>query len=428
MKLPVLLLLVASISAAQSQPASPDPSGTPGLVHLDPETAAALVVKKVPAVYPEKARSNGVQGDVVLRVVISELGDVKETTVVSGDPDLARAATESIQMWKYKPYTIDGKPTSVETQVRFDFHVKGPPPLAPAGGFHDGNYQNPFFRISYPLSTDWVRETNSVRKQVESTEGAQSSTQVLLAALHVPAKSDGFVADSSFVLVATPPPAQDDAKSYLVATAKLLEENKVAKQRGEIVPLTIAGLTAYRANFRPLKGDAQYQSIVCAVTKGYMLRWSFLAISESVLDETVGGVSKITSYDADPASPAVASAAPSPSPSTSPSTSPKDAPPVISTPTRMRVSSGVTVGLLLKKVEPRYPPDAKSAHIQGVVILHVIIDKEGNIMDMELFSGPIELVPPTVYAVRQWKYRPYLLKGQPIELDTTIEVRYSLGF
>jgi protein TonB len=94
--------------------------------------------------------------------------------------------------------------------------------------------------------------------------------------------------------------------------------------------------------------------------------------------------------------------------------------------TRMRVSAGVTTGMLLKKVEPVYPLQAKDAHIQGTVILHAIIDKQGNISSLTLVTGSQELISSATDAVRQWKYRPYLLKGEPIELDTTIEVRYQL--
>ena len=94
--------------------------------------------------------------------------------------------------------------------------------------------------------------------------------------------------------------------------------------------------------------------------------------------------------------------------------------------TRMRVSAGVTTGMLLKKVEPVYPLQAKDAHIQGTVILHAIIDKQGNISSLTPVTGPQELISSATDAVRQWKYRPYLLKGQPIELDTTIQVMYTL--
>ncbi len=94
---------------------------------------------------------------------------------------------------------------------------------------------------------------------------------------------------------------------------------------------------------------------------------------------------------------------------------------------RMRVSSGVTAGLLMKKVEPAYPPLAKTARVQGVVVLHAIISKEGTITGLTLVSGPAMLAPAAIDAVKQWRYKPYLLNGEPIELDTTVEVHFNLG-
>jgi len=95
--------------------------------------------------------------------------------------------------------------------------------------------------------------------------------------------------------------------------------------------------------------------------------------------------------------------------------------------TKMRVSSGVSAGLLIKKVEPNYPPLAKTARVQGTVILHAIISKEGAIEGLTLVSGPAMLAPAAIDAVKQWRYKPYLLNGDPIELDTTVEVKFTLG-
>ena len=94
---------------------------------------------------------------------------------------------------------------------------------------------------------------------------------------------------------------------------------------------------------------------------------------------------------------------------------------------RMRVSSGVTAGLLLKRVEPTYPALAKTARVQGVVVLHAIISKTGTIEGLTLMSGPAMLAPAAIDAVKQWRYKPYLLNGDPIELDTTVEVHFNLG-
>jgi protein TonB len=95
-------------------------------------------------------------------------------------------------------------------------------------------------------------------------------------------------------------------------------------------------------------------------------------------------------------------------------------------PQRIRISQGVTNGLLIHKVEPSYPVLAKSARIQGDVVLKAIIDKEGNIQDLQLVSGHPMLVPAAIDAVRRWHYRPYLLNGQPVEVETTITVIFTL--
>jgi len=96
-------------------------------------------------------------------------------------------------------------------------------------------------------------------------------------------------------------------------------------------------------------------------------------------------------------------------------------------PQRIRVSQGVTTGLLVHKVQPLYPPLARAARIQGDVVLRAIINKDGAIQDLQLVSGHPMLVPAAIDAVRQWRYRPYLLNGQPVEVETTITVIFTLA-
>lgn len=96
-------------------------------------------------------------------------------------------------------------------------------------------------------------------------------------------------------------------------------------------------------------------------------------------------------------------------------------------PQRVRVSQGVTTGLLIHKVQPVYPPLAKAARVQGEVLLKAIIDKQGTIQDLQLVSGHPMLVPSAIEAVKQWRYRPYLLNGQPVEVETTITVIFTLA-
>ncbi len=102
-------------------------------------------------------------------------------------------------------------------------------------------------------------------------------------------------------------------------------------------------------------------------------------------------------------------------------------PPKIAFPQRIRVSQGVEHGLLVSKVQPQYPAEAKDQHIQGEVLLRVTIDKEGNVANIEVVSGPETLVPPSIEAVKQWKYRPYLLNGTPVEVETQVTVNFTLA-
>jgi len=93
---------------------------------------------------------------------------------------------------------------------------------------------------------------------------------------------------------------------------------------------------------------------------------------------------------------------------------------------RMRVSAGVIEGNLVKKVTPTYPPLAKTARIQGDVVLQAVISKDGNIENLRVVSGHPMLVQSALDAVRQWKYKPYVLNGEPVVVDTTITVKFNL--
>jgi periplasmic protein TonB len=101
--------------------------------------------------------------------------------------------------------------------------------------------------------------------------------------------------------------------------------------------------------------------------------------------------------------------------------------PRVATPTRVRVSQGVTQGLLLRKINPNYPPLAKQARIAGAVVLQAEISKDGSIQNLHVISGHPMLVPSAIEAVKQWKYKPYILNGEPVEVETTITVNFTLA-
>jgi len=96
-------------------------------------------------------------------------------------------------------------------------------------------------------------------------------------------------------------------------------------------------------------------------------------------------------------------------------------------PLRVRVSANVSQALLIKTVPPQYPKDARKARIQGAVVLKALIDKEGNVEDVTLISGDPKLAPAAIDAVKQWRYKPYLLNGEPVWVETQVTVNFTLS-
>ena len=96
-------------------------------------------------------------------------------------------------------------------------------------------------------------------------------------------------------------------------------------------------------------------------------------------------------------------------------------------PRQLSISSDVIASNLINKVNPVYDPAAKKAKIQGTVVLSAVIGKDGNVENLRAVSGPQKLQQSALDAVRQWKYKPYLLNGDPVEVLTTINIIYALS-
>lgn len=103
------------------------------------------------------------------------------------------------------------------------------------------------------------------------------------------------------------------------------------------------------------------------------------------------------------------------------------APPKPAAPARIKVGGQVQAAKMLRQTLPVYPAIAKTAHVAGTIILHAIIAKDGTVQALEYVSGPPLLMKAAMDAVREWRYTPTQLNGDPVEVDTTISVVFSLG-
>jgi protein TonB len=99
----------------------------------------------------------------------------------------------------------------------------------------------------------------------------------------------------------------------------------------------------------------------------------------------------------------------------------------VETPKIVDVSAGVAIGMLIQRTPPVYPPIAKTARVSGTVVLQATISKTGTIEGLHVISGPEMLRQAALDAVRTWRYRPYMLSGQPIAVETTLNVIFSLN-
>jgi protein TonB len=273
------------------------------------------------------------------------------------------------------------------------------------------------FGLVYPLPNDWVRATKLFRRRVESSDPAPNF-DVLLAAVYVP-KSNLSETSPFFSLLALRQPATDCKKSLEGMIAH--SQGKKEQPEGDVQEFSAAGRDYFRVNLARGVGG-RHQCVICTTASGHLLVWRAGAPKEKGLDAIVATLNSITPL---PQQSATTSAQ---------STGLKDdategalSNPDAAQPQRMKVANGVTAGPLIKRVNPVYPADARSAYIQGTVVLQAEISKTGDITDLELVDGPIELAGSAVAAVRQWKYKPYLLMGQPVIVDTQIQVNYQLS-
>jgi len=267
------------------------------------------------------------------------------------------------------------------------------------------------FGLAYPLSNDWVRATELLRKRV-AFESSPRNFDVLLAAVYVP-KANLSKASPFFSLFAFRQPATDCRKNLESIAARSPD-----KYEGGITEFAAAGREYIRANERTVKG--RHQFTICTTANGHLLFWNGGAPNEKGLEAIVATLDAITALpprnEGEPARSAGKDRG-------ADDTSPEPGP---ATPERVRVASGVTSGLLIKKVHPFYPEDARAAHLDGTVVLRAEISTNGDVTDLELLDGPIELAGSAVFAVRQWKYKPYLLNGKPVAVLTQVQVKYEL--
>ncbi|HKM86693.1 MAG TPA: energy transducer TonB [Terriglobales bacterium] len=273
------------------------------------------------------------------------------------------------------------------------------------GTLANGVYSNECFGFSLPIPAGW-----EVNDAVTAGGKARhrSDRDLVLLFLHQQGKLPGRI-----ILSALDSAAHIGGPQEFVTTAVRAQINSPTERR-ELLRYTFTvdygGRHFFRSDYTTLMRDSipLYLAYVYTEFRGYFIGETLASASPEGLDDAANSLQRI-SFQEDQVNPKCVmgpdDAATSPVP----------------------VAPGVSTGLLIKKVPPDYPILARQSRIQGQVILRARIDKDGNVEDLTLVSGHPMLAPAAIKAVKQWKYKPYLLNGQPVKVETQVVVIFSLS-
>lgn len=293
------------------------------------------------------------------------------------------------------------------------------------GAITEGVYSNECFGLSLPIPVGW-----NLNDAVTADGKARRRTDKSLALLVL--YKPGLELGEITLNAAVPADLSSSVQDLVSKTVhEKIEADKALKLIREASAVDYGGRQFYRSDYQGWMGDKvpEYFANVYTRFRGYLIGETIVSASLQGLDEAANSLQAISFQD-DQINPKCRMALEeSPGLAGVMSNVLRSSPtiPRIAPPDRVRVSSGISQGLLLKKVTPKYPDAARQAGIQGRVVLGAMIDKNGDIESLTLISGDPVLTDAALEAVRQWKYKPYLLQGQPVRVETQTLVNFTLS-
>ncbi len=295
------------------------------------------------------------------------------------------------------------------------------------GSIKDNLYTNDCFGFSLVLPAGWQLNAKFAGSDGKAKHAAAQLVLLLLDQQKEGSSGSRIILTARDASGSAPPAEEFVSKSVHSAIDADQEHRQFVKGTYSV---DYGGKTFSRADYKQAmsSGGTLYFAFVYTKFRGYYIGETVMAGSPEELDQSANSLQHISFQEDEPNSKCVMIGDNSPSTGGVISSNPAPPPPDLGKVERVRVSSGVTTGLLIKKVAPRYPDDAKQARVQGQVVLQAEIDKNGDIQSLTLVSGHPMLAPAAIEAVRQWKYKPYLLEGRPVAVETQIIVNFTLSF
>jgi TonB family protein len=300
------------------------------------------------------------------------------------------------------------------------------PPRFDVGTIATGFYINNCLGFSYPVPDDWVIDTQ-VLGTAPGAAKHQPGGGLILLVLDQHTKRPFF---NRMVISST------DASAIKLDTAEFVSRFVHAQSNDpetsrkilkEPYAVEFAGKPFFRSDFSDQHGDSiLYKSFLSTRFRGNFLEWTLVTGSPEELDSAVNSLQKLVFRQDQPDPACVMGKEEAQAGLISGIISSSPSLPAIAFPQRVRVSQGVAQGLLLKKVQPAYPGIARENGIQGTVVLRAEINTSGDVAELTVVSGDPALAPAAIEAVKQWKFKPYLLNNRAVNVETQVTVIFSL--
>jgi TonB family protein len=385
-----LFLCLNLVYAQDTTAADPKPGSS---VSIEPLILHSLLKHEVAPEYPAAALQNHTEGVALVEVFVDGNGTIQK--VVGKDcpkcsPVFREAAVKAVEQWQYQPILLDGKPVTVSSSVIFRFRLENGPSVEVLTKPGNSPPSAAFPNWGYSVSLDpWVLHA-------KLTHGA--APEYPAAAL------------------------EEHTQGGIFVQVFVDGNGKVEKALGQVCPncspiLRKAAVQAVEQwQFQPTLLNGKPVTVNSWVIFRFRLEGRSVEIVSRSENATLAD-------DAPKLEVQVVAAAPG---KAGDANSQHSSPGAVTPPEKLSISADVAERNLVNKIDPQYPQMAKIAHIQGDVIISGIINREGKIAEAKALSGHPILVQSALDAVKQWKYKPFLLNGEPVEVKTTITVRFRM--
>jgi TonB family protein len=293
-----------------------------------------------------------------------------------------------------------------------------------AGSITSNVYTNECFGFSLPFPEGWQPNT-----QIVGAAGKAKHTPGQLVLLMLDQHKGGSFGNR---IVLTAPDATSPAPTAQEFVSNSVQgQISIDREHRELVRDTYSvdygGKQFFRADYKQIVGGRTlYLASVYTKFRGHYIGETLIAESPEGLEQAASSLEHISFREDEPISRCVMIGDDSLNSTRVIGGVTVAQPSTAGQPLRTSVSEGVAAGLLIKKVEPRYPDDARMARIQGTVVLNAVIGKTGDVEELTLASGHPMLAPAAIEAVKKWKYKPYLLEGEPVTVITQVVVNFRL--